>query len=665
MDIERADLPQPESAGPHPLKERLPDVSLKPGVYLFKDGANRVIYVGKAKQLRKRLASYFRDEDAHTPKTRAMLRQARGLDTLVTATEKEALLLEASLIKKHKPRYNIVLRDDKQYILFRLDKNSAYPRLTLTRKVTRDGALFFGPFTSAAAAREAWKAIHSVFPLRRCKDGAFKNRVRPCLYHQIGLCLAPCVDKVSPEDYGRLVNRVEMLLAGRSNELVRTLTLEMRKASDELDFERAGVLRDQIRALQETLERQAAVLPDEEDMDVLGLAPVASGAQHGLGLGLLFVRRGRLLDKKRFFWPKLGLDEGQEVLENFLAQFYGPERYIPEKILLPWDLDAAVTAQPAPEEELEAELVLAGAEFEEESEDAQLAFLEILARVLAERRGGAVKIVGPTRAVDKKLVDMAAENARQAAEEESAPLTSALAGLASALRLPGPPVRIECVDVSHTQGGQTRVGLVGFENGAQRKDWCRTYAFPELEGSGDDYAVLGAWAKRRLEAGPPWPDLLLVDGGRGQLAVVERALSRDGAPPFPLASIAKAREQAEGRVGLRRKTHALDDLIYLPGRKNPANLKPGSPELLFLQRVRDTAHNYVIGRHRRSRGKTALAGELLRLPGVGLKTARLLWDHFPSIEAMLGASLESIEQLPGLGKKRAAALHARLQQLKG
>jgi excinuclease ABC subunit C len=660
MDTDNAEASRP-LPGQHPLKARLPDVSLKPGVYLFKDSANRVVYVGKAKQLRKRLASYFRDDDAHSPKTRAMLRQACSLDTLVTATEKEALLLEASLIKKHKPRYNIVLRDDKQYILFKLEKNSEYPRLTLTRRVTRDGALFFGPFTSAAAARESWKAIHGVFPLRRCKDGAFKNRVRPCLYHQLGLCLAPCVRNIPRDEYARLVSRVEMLLAGRSNELVRALTIEMRKASDELDFERAGVLRDQIRALEKTLEQQVAVLPDEEDADVLGLAPVAKGAQIGLGLGLLFVRRGRLLDKKRFFWPKLGLEEGQEVLENFLAQYYGPERFIPEKILLPWDLEAAITAQPAPEDGLEHE---AESREADGTEDAQHDFLLILARVLAERRGGPVRIVGPQRGVDKKLVDMAAENARQIAEEENAPLTSALAGVAVRLHLPGPPLHIECVDVSHTQGVQTRVGLVAFENGTPRKDWYRTYAFPELEGSGDDYAALAAWARRRLKAGPPWPDLLLVDGGKGQLAAVERALSQDGAPPCPLASIAKAREESDaGR--LRRKTHALDDVIYLPGRKNPANLKPGSPELLFLQRVRDTAHNYVIGRHRRSRGKTALAGELLRLPGVGLKTARLLWDHFPSIEAMLGASLEAIEQLPGLGKKRAAALHARLQQLKG
>jgi len=641
------------------FKERLKDIPFKPGVYLFKDSSGRVIYVGKAKELRKRLGSYFRDDSCHTPKTRVMLRQAADLDTLVTTTEKEALLLESSLIKKHRPRYNIVLRDDKQYILFKLDKRNDYPRLTLTRRVVRDGSIYFGPFTSTLAARDAWKAIHSVFPLRRCKQVAFKNRVRPCLYHHIGLCLAPCVNEVSKERYAHLVARVEMLLSGRSTELVRLLTVEMHKAAENMEFERAALLRDQIRAVEKTLEKQVAVLPDDEDIDVLGLAHAektqGEDTVYGLGLGLLFVRRGRLLDKKRFFWPGLSLDEGQEVLENFLAQYYGPERYIPEKILLPWDLATPIEAEP-------------DAELPDTDDAEESVFLDILARVLADRRAGPVRIFGPHSAIGKKLVDLATENAReQSGQGERAPVMATLDGLAAKLHLPGPPLCIEAVDVSHTRGRDTRVGLVAFENGEPCKDKYRIYAFPELEGSGDDYAVLAAWAQRRRKAGPPWPDLLLVDGGRGQLAVVERGLMLDGEAPCPLAAIAKAREQAPGADSQkrRRKTHALDDTVYLPGRKNPANLKPGSAELLFLQRVRDTVHDFAIGRHRRSRDKTALEGELLRLPGVGVKTARLLWDLFPSLQAISNARLETLEKLPGFGKKSAATLHAKLQKLKG
>lgn len=645
-----------DDAQEHVLRETARNAPTQPGVYLFKDASGRILYAGKAKHLRKRLASYFRPEGlAH--KTRAMLAQARQLDTLCTATEKEALLLEASLIKKHKPRYNIILRDDKSYILFKLEKKSDYPRLTLTRRVVKDGSAYYGPFTSALAARETWKAVQAMFPLRRCKDTVFRNRVRPCLYHQIGLCLGPCVLPVDKEEYRGLVRQVEMLLSGRSGELTRALTAQMYAASDAREFEKAAELRDRLRAVERTIERQHVVLPGGGDLDVLGLA----AAEGGLALGLLFVRQGRLLDKKTFFWPGLGLEHGAEALAGFLGQFYGAGsrgsgRYIPDRILLPLELDADANPDQDPDQESDEDDLGA----------------EALAELLAEEKGSAVRIAGPLDAADKKLVSLARTNAlKDAAERKEDDTTKTLARI---LGLGAPPRRIECVDVSHTSGRSARVGLVVFEDGRPAKDQYRVYAVEQVA-AGDDYAALAEFARRRIESGPPWPDLLLVDGGRGQLSAVERALElameqaqqergeADQAGPFPLASIAKAREASPGGQQ-RRRPHALEDRIFTPGRKNPLPFKPGSQELLFLQHVRDTAHNFVIGRHRRARRKASLGGELLGLPGVGPKTARLLWDHFPSLDAMAEADVDALAAIPGLGAKKAKALREELRKLK-
>lgn len=599
-----------------------------PGVYLMKDARGRIIYVGKAKSLARRLASYFRGQERHTPKTRLMVARIAAVETISTATEKEALLLEASLIKKHRPRYNIVLRDDKSYVLFRLTRAEAYPRLTMTRKVVRDGSAYYGPFTSAVDARQAWKLLHKVFPLRKCSDRAFANRVRPCLYHHMNQCLAPCVLDVPPGEYAAVVRRVEMILAGRAGELLAGLRKEMQAHSARQEYESAAALRDQIRAVEATVERQAVVLREGMELDALAVAEAADG----LGLAVLFVRQGRLLDSRTFHWPGLGLDDAPEAVAGFLTQFYWATRFIPERILLPW----------APED------------------------AEALAEALAERRGGPVRLAAASSGPEKQLLEIARANAARARGETPAG-EDAPARLARALRLPGPPARVECVDVSHLGGRGMRAGLVVFENGAPRKDEYRTYTFEELEGSGDDYAALAAWAGRRVQAGPPWPDLLLVDGGRGQVAAVvaalEAARSEPGGAVFPVAGIAKA-TGAPG-AGPDRRAGALDDRIFLPGRSNPLPLRPGSPELLLLQRVRDEAHRFVIGRQRRSRSRNLLDSELQSLGGIGPKTARQLWDAFGSLEAMRAADLDALRQIPGLGKARAARVLAALRSLGG
>ena len=631
-----------------------------PGVYLYKDAQGRIIYVGKARNLRRRILSYFRPASALTPKTVAMIGHAASLETLSTGTEKEALLLEASLIKKHRPHYNIVLRDDKQYVLFRIGKESPFPRLEIVRQTRKDGARYFGPFTSGAAARETWKSIHKAFPLRRCSDRAFKNRQRPCLYHHLGQCLAPCTEPVSSTLYADLVHRVELLLMGRSRELLDSLRKRMLEASQQMEYERAAEFRDQIRAVEATIERQSVVLPDGGNMDIAGIAPV----RRGLALGLLFVRDGRLVDGRTFFWPDLGLAEAPELLWSFLGQFYGPQGTIPPRIVIPWRPDAMPAelhgeTEPSPKKEESSRLT-----HSDESDEA-LDTLDALEATLGDIRGSAVHIGLPRNVAEAKLVDIAVSNAREAALTKAAfPLSERLAlvfsrerGLATkAVR------RVECVDVSHTGGTATRVGMVVFEDGEPQKSAYRTYA---LEGEsschGDDYAALAEWAGRRLKSGPPWADLVLIDGGRGQIAAVQRVLRDAGAEGlFILAGIAKARNE-QGRAD--RRAGNVGDRIFLPGRSNPLPLKDGSPELLFLQHVRDTAHHFVIGRHRRARTEAALAGELLRIPGIGPATARLLWDKFRTLEAMTAATPEELSSIPGIGPHKATLLAERLHSL--
>jgi excinuclease ABC subunit C len=404
--------------------------------------------------------------------------------------------------------------------------------------------------------------------------------------------------------------------------LLEDLRREMELAAEVLDFERAAVLRDQIRAVQKTLEHQAAVLPGGGDLDVLGFAH----EENGLGLGVLFVRDGSLLGGRTFFWPGLDSAAAGEVLLGFPAQFYGPGDAVPPRVIFPW---------------------LPG---DAEKGGGTLALQESL---LADLRGAPVRIQAARGADEQRLVDMAAINAREEALRRRA---GRPADLAAALHLDAPPGRIECVDISHSAGRAARAGVVVFEDGRAVNAAYRAYALEHT--GGDDHAALRAWLVRRLESGPPWPDLLLVDGGRGQLATVQRALEDAGqAEIFALAAIAKAREEE----GSDRRKGA--DRVFVPGRSNPLPLKPNCPELLFLQHIRDCAHRFALGAHRKARGKEALEGELSRIPGIGDATARLLWTRFDSLAAMRGAGIAELEAIPGIGRRRAALLVEKLKLL--
>lgn len=608
------------------------DIPLSPGVYLYKDARGKIIYVGKARVLRKRVLSYFRPNGLPA-KTAAMLSRARSIEYFPTTTEKEALLLEASLIKKHRPPFNIVLRDDKQYALFRINPKHPFPRLEIVRKARRDGARYFGPFTSALAARETWKLMHRAFSLRRCSDRIMKNRVRPCLYHHMGQCPAPCMGLVTPEEYGKSARQVCALLDGRAAPLLDNMREEMRQASDALEFERAAALRDQIQAVEKTVERQAAVIPGAKDMDAIGFYQ----SEKGLALGVIFARAGAVVGNRSFFWPGLGLEDAPEIVSSFLNQFY-TQASPPPRVLLPWkNLDEL---------------------FVEEEEEGRNDFTA-LEQMFSDRRGGQVRIVGPQNAADERLVDLAAATAKEEARRgRSGSDGDILEKIRSALRLEELPARIECADVSHISGRQTRVGMAVYENGLPSKGDYRLYSMPD---SADDCASLYKWVGRRLESGPPWPDLLLIDGGRAQLASVAKALDDAGQKNlFPLASIAKARDengQADRRAG------NVADRIFLPGRSNPLPIREGSAELLLLQQIRDAAHHFAIQGHRKARRAAALSGELMRLPGIGPATARLLWDKFGSLEAMRTADESALMEIHGVGRAKARAIMDKLKAI--
>ncbi len=641
--------------------ERPNAIPISPGVYLYKDKGGRIIYVGKACNLKKRVLSYFRPDEQLTAKTRAMMSHAVSVEFVTTSTEKEALLLEASLIKKHRPHYNIVLRDDKQYILFRIAVRNAYPRLEVVRKVKKDGAHYFGPFTSSQAARETWKALHSVFPLRRCNDRAMKNRVRPCLYHHIGLCLAPCSGEVSQETYFEIIQKVELLLSGKSHELLEMITRKMEEASENLEFEEAAKLRDQKFAIEKTVEKQGVVFHNGADMDVMGLCSRGDG----LALAVLFVRGGQVIDKAAFFWAGLVMEDANELLLGFLTQFYSQDKDIPPRIVLPWVL----TAEKEESVESPALIGALGADYalQEHEED-----LESIAAMLSEWRGANVRIVAARTKDDEKLVEIAKTNARETVYKRSdLGMDERLAAL---FKVQEPIRRIECVDVSHTSGTATKVGLVVYQDGKPHKADYRVWNMENT--NGDDYLALSQWAKRRAEHGAPWPHLLLIDGGRGQVNSVHASFQEffsavhvrdsqsfdleEGRLPFVLAGIAKARDE-QGHAD--RRAGNLADRIFLPDRTNPLPFKEGSSELLFLQSIRDATHDFVIGRHRQARNKQGLDAQLLHLPHVGQETAKLLWQHFKSIEEMKKAGVEELMKLPKVGRKKALQLRESLQKL--
>jgi len=603
----------------HPFSEKLANTASGPGVYLFKDAGGRVIYVGKAANLKKRLASYFVARQRLNPKTGVLMDRMASFDTVLTATEKEALILESTLIKRHKPRYNVLLKDDKRYPSLRLDaRGQPYPVLEVVRKIKNDGALYFGPYTSSRSVRETVKMIDKTFRLRKCRGARFKKRERPCLNYQMELCLAPCCHDIAESDYQEILKEVVLFLKGRRADLVSKIKQDMTRAARKQDYELAALFRDKMFAVQKTLEKQVAVTTDFVDRDVIGFAENSRFSV----FALLHVRNGFLTGTGFFVFDRAMTPE-TETISSFLLQFYGKNSVIPDEVL---------SGMPP-------------------------ADMALVAASLKEIRGRRVKVIVPQRGEKKRLVVMAEENAARELADQMALFESGrqvLARLQKKMRMPELPEVIECFDNSNLAGTEPVAAMAVFVNGRPAKDRYRRYRIKQAD-SRDDYACMAEVLGRRFTAAGDelvLPDLLLVDGGKGQLSIALSVLESFGLTGcFCVAAIAK-KNKDKGET---------EDKIYLPGRVNPVNFMSDDTALFLLQQVRDEAHRFAISFQKLRRGAVTIQSALDEVEGIGRKKKRALLDHFGTMENIRRAGIDELVAVPGISKRIAAGIKKALQ----
>jgi excinuclease ABC subunit C len=609
------------------VTEKLANLPARPGVYLMRDKAGKVIYVGKAKDLRGRVRAYFNNSDERS-QVQFLVRRITDFETLTTANEKEALILENNLIKQYKPRYNIRLKDDKSYLSIKVTTGHAWARIFATRKIVKDGHRYFGPFSSAVAARETIDIIEKHFLLRNCTDHNFKNRSRPCLQYQIKRCLAPCVFPVSPEEYREQVRQAILFIEGRQQELIAELKQKMREKAASLEFEGAAKIRDQIQAVEKTLEKQRMVSHWGSDQDIFGLYREGGFIE----VQVLLVRQGKLTGNQSYSLEDLEFPD-EEVMGELLTQFYQGNRFVPDEILLPAPL-----------------------------EDCQ-----VREEYLGERKGKKISILTPQRGDKRQLVEMAIDNARQSFSErhdQEKAREKMLLELQSQLRLKQYPQRIECFDISTIHGASAVGSMVSFINGEPDKNRYRHYRIRTIDpsGGGDDFGMMLEVLKRRFARGiehADLPDLVVVDGGKGQLAMALAAMADLGITGVDVVGLAKMRVQSAPRS---REIERSEERVFLPGQSNPVILKRNSNALFLLQRVRDEAHRFAITYHKKLRSKQTLYSALDRIPGVGGVRKRALLRAFGSIKRIAEASVEDLLELPSMNEKLAReildSLHA-------
>lgn len=591
--------------------EFLKTVSHGPGVYQML-GRTEVLYVGKAGDLRKRLAQYAHYSGPGHSKTAVMLSHVRQVKTILTTTEKEALILEASLIKKYRPRYNVILRDDKNYPLIKVTVKEKWPRLLVTRRRLRDGNRYFGPYSSTSAMRASLKLLYSMFPLRRCRT--IRDRSRPCLNYQMKRCLAPCAGLVKHSTYQAMIREILLILEGKSHQVMDRLTDKMEKAAAELKFERAALYRDRIQGLSKTLERQIIVAEHRLDQDVFGLA--REGAS--VGIAILFIRAGMITGAQTFFITD-PIGEDDRILRETIIQYYSVQRRPPRELLLPL----------APEDE------------------------ELVRDRLCELRESPVSILIPRRGGKIQLMQMASDNAVQIFAERSRKRKSwdaLAASLQNKLKLRNRPDSIECLDISNLAGKQAVGSLVCYRAGTKEKSSFRHYRI-RLKDEPDDYAMMDEVLRRRMKTGlekANLPDMLLLDGGKGQLNIAVDVLAGfDLLEQIDLVAIAKEK-QDEG------------EKLFRPGRKNPVLLPAHSPVLLYLMRIRDESHRFGITFHRRLRNKETLHSRLDDLQGVGAKRKKLMLKTMGSYTRIMKSTPEELTAVPGIGSKLAESIHRQL-----
>ncbi len=651
---------------PEVVSAKVAALPARPGCYVFRDAAGGALYIGKAKSLRARVKSYFQAGSSDARGFIPWLREkVADLETVVTATEKEAAILENSLIKENRPRYNIKLRDDKEFLTLKIAPDHAFPRLELVRRPAADSARYFGPYHSATAARRTLHLVEKHFQLRTCSDRELASRRRPCLQYQIKRCPGPCVYDIDGDLYGQQVRAVGLFLEGRHDELSAELKERMAGAAERYDYELAAVYRDQLRAVESVRQAQRVVAITDRDQDVLGLYREGDL----LELSLLSVRAGRVVDAASFSFSRLEIPN-DEVVATFLREHYGDEgrgaMFVPDEILVP---EAPEGSEGVGEWLTERREALTG-------------------------KSRKVEVLAPVRGTKKKLLELATENARHAFEEKrraADDIDERLARLQQKLRLPTLPRRIECCDISHLGGSDTVGAIVAFLHGVPDKKRYRTYRVKSVA-DGDDYGAMMEVLSRRFrrgrlaqqaEAEPAseapadatdtdpvepssevapategeWdlPDLFVVDGGRGQLAVALTAARDLGLHELAIVGLAKERETVLGEK--------LVDRVYLPGQKNPVALRANSPELFLLTRARDEAHRFANRGRKKAGTKRQLSSSLDSVRGIGPKTRKALLSRLGSVARIRVASDEQLLAVPGMTAPRVKALRDHFAKL--
>ena len=609
------------------FSERLKATPAKPGVYLMRDSSGGVLYVGKASSLRHRLASYFASASGLAPKIRTMVTKVADFDFILTESDQEAVILECNLIKEHKPSYNARLKDDKSYPFIKIDLSEDFPQVYITRRVAKDGARYFGPFASAGSVRRTLSLLKKLFPYRSCTKTITGTDPRPCLDYYINRCVGPCIGVVDKDQYREIIDQVTLFMEGKTDRVVKSIAHRMEDAAEELEFERAAVLRDQLRAIEKVHEGQKVLHLTSENLDVIAAAGNAGEAW----VEVFFIRQGKLIGRDNFIMEGTQDDDPSKILTAFVKQFYDATPYVPPRILVQHPLED----------------------------------VESILMWLRERRGDRVRVHVPQRGEKRKLVQMVAENAAQGLEQlkvrqlsDGAIIDAAMAELQEALSLPRLPRRIECYDISNIQGTNPVGSMAVFEDGKPKSSHYRRFKVKTVEGV-DDYSMMREVLTRRFRRlakatdgasengqdrkssgdSKSWgivPDLVLIDGGKGHLGAALQVFLELGIDAVPLASLAKEEEE-----------------LFVPQDPEPIVLPRNSQGLFLVQRVRDEAHRFAVTFHRQRRSKRSVASAIDLVPGIGPKRRRMLIRSLGSVKGVRDATLEDVAAVPGMTLKLA------------
>ncbi len=590
------------------IAEQLNQLPANPGVYLLKDADGNILYVCKAANLYHRVRSYFGTGQKLSPKLQRMVARVNDLDFFVTTTEQEALILELNLIKRHRPHYNVRLKDDKTFPYLKIDPSEEWPRVCITRRLEQDGGHYFGPFASAKSVRQTLKIIRRIFPFRSCSKPITDTDSRPCLWYYVEKCLAPCIGAVSKEEYAEVIKQVILFLEGKQEKVVQELESQMNKAAEALEFERAALLRDQIQAIHEVIEGQRIATTVRGDQDVIAFAQDKDQAH----VQVFFIRNSKLIGRESFVLQGTRSEEPPQIMTSFIKQFYDSAPYIPSLLLLQYPVEDKV----------------------------------VIEGWLQSKKGAKVSVQVPRRGNKKQLVSIVAENAQRGLEQFKIKqlatpkvLEAALAEIARELQLTHPPLRMEGYDISNIQGTSAVGSMVVFDQGRPKPAHYRRFRIKTVSGA-DDYAMLHEVIKRRFKrssdasAENTWtilPDLVLIDGGKGQLNAAQTAMHEVGADSVPIASLAKENEQ-----------------LFIPQRTKPIILPGNSPGLQLLQRLRDEAHRFALSYHQKIRQKRTFASVLDSIPDIGPRRKRALLRQFGSVRAIQQASLEELAATKGI-----------------